>query len=116
MGVEMVQQNNRKQIIEWRRNKVQEYLVKGYNHHEIADTLKIPRTTISRDVGYLRQEAQIQLKTHIQDRLPEEYLNCMAGINRVLKLTLEIADKPTDDKTRLQALALANDCYSTKSI
>lgn len=38
----------------------------------------------------------------------------MAGINRVLRLTREIADKPTDDKTRLQALALANDCYKYK--
>ena len=110
----MSQKNNRQQRIEWRRNKVQELLIKGYNHYEIADTLKIPRTTVSRDVGYLRQKAQEQLKTHIQDRLPEEYQNCMAGINRVLKLTLEVADKPTDDKTRLQALALANDCYKYK--
>jgi hypothetical protein len=28
----------------------------------------------------------------------------MTGINRVLQLTWEIAEKPTEDKTRLQAL------------
>lgn len=27
--------------IEWRRNKVQELVVKGYNQYEIADTLRI---------------------------------------------------------------------------
>jgi hypothetical protein len=30
---------------------------------------------------------------------------CMSGINRVLELTWEIAEKPTDDKIRLQAFA-----------
>jgi hypothetical protein len=33
-----------------------------------------------------------------------------------LRLTLDIAEKPTttDDKTKLQALALANECYKAK--
>jgi hypothetical protein len=48
----------------------------------------------------------------------------MAGLKQVLKLSWDIADKSknynndngqtttmTDDKTRIQALALANDCY-----
>jgi hypothetical protein len=69
--------------------------------------------------------------------LPEEYENCMAGINQVLKMSWEIATKglgllsdssssnsnsnsdrtlssTIDDRTRLQALALANDCYKYK--
>jgi hypothetical protein len=40
----------------------------------------------------------------MQERLPQEYEKCMSGINRVLQLTWEIAEKPTEDKTRLQAL------------
>jgi hypothetical protein len=36
--------------IEWRRNKVQELVVKGYNQYEIGDTLKIGQPTISRDL------------------------------------------------------------------
>ena len=33
-----------------------------------------------------------------------------------MRLTLDIAEKPTttDDKTKLQALALANECYKAK--
>ena len=41
-----------KSQIEWRRNKVQELVVKGYNQYEIADTLKISQPTISRDLRF----------------------------------------------------------------
>ena len=76
---------------------------------------------------YLRNEAQENLKTHIQDKLPEEYQNCMTGINQVLKICWEIVNKSrninndngqtvtmTDNKTVLQALALINDCNKYK--
>jgi predicted transcriptional regulator len=111
-----INQNIRKESVEWRRSKVQELLVKGYNHYEIADTLHISRPTITKDMQYLRQQAQENLHKHIRERLPEEYQNCLTGINRILRLTLDIAEKPTttDDKTRLQALALANECYKSK--
>jgi hypothetical protein len=48
--------------------------------------------------------------------LPEEYQSCLTGINRILRLTPDIAEKPTttDDKTKLRALALANECYKAK--
>jgi hypothetical protein len=60
-----------------------------------------------------------------QETLPEEYQNCMTGINQVLKLCWEIVNKSRnmnndngnqtmtmiDNKTRLQALSLTNDCY-----
>ena len=118
-----------KSQIEWRRNKVQELVVKGYNQYEIADTLKISQPTISRDLDFLKQQAQENLKTHIQNKLPEEYQNCMVGINQVLKICWEIVNKSrnvnndngngqtvtmTDNKTVLQALALINDCNKYK--
>jgi hypothetical protein len=116
--------------IEWRRNKVQELVVKGYNQYEIADTLKISQPTISRDLDFLKQQAQENLKTHIQNKLPEEYQRCLTGMNQVLKLSWQIANnnngkhngqdhndsnsntRTTDDeRTRLQSLSLINDCY-----
>jgi hypothetical protein len=93
---------------------VRELLVKGYNHYEIANTLQIPRPTITKDIQHLRQQNRGNRQTHIQERLPQEYENCMAGINRVLQLTWEIAEKPTDDKTRLQAFAQLNEGYKFK--
>jgi IS30 family transposase len=104
-------QNNKK---EWRRSKVRELLVKGCNHYEIANTLQIPRPTITKDIQYLRQQDRENLQSHVQERLPQEYENCMTGINRVLQLTWEIAEKPTDDKTRLQAFAQLNEGYKFK--
>ena len=38
----------------------------------------------------------------------------MTGINRVLHSNWEIAEKPTDDKTRLQAFAQLNEGYKFK--
>ena len=35
----------------------------------------------------------------------------MTGINQVLQLTWEIAEKPTDDKPKLQAFAQLNEGY-----
>lgn len=112
-----------KQVM-WRRGKVHELLIMGHNQTQIATILKVSEGTISNDVSYLREKARDNLKTHLEERLPVEYENCMAGINQVLKMSWEIAMKgqnenhdpntKTDDKTRLQALALANDCYKYK--
>jgi predicted transcriptional regulator len=112
MGTEMNQQNNNK--IEWRRSKVRELLVKGFNHYEIANILHIPRPAITKDIQYLRQQDRENLQTHFQERLPQEYENYMAGINRVLQLTWKSAEKRIDDKTKLQALAQLNEGYKLK--
>jgi hypothetical protein len=70
------------------------------------------------------------LKSHIQRKLPEEFQRCLTGMNQVLKLSWQIANNNNnkqggsdhndnssntlttgDDRTRLQALSLINDCY-----
>jgi Zn-dependent M32 family carboxypeptidase len=115
-----------KQLL-WRRGKVSELLVKGHTQYEIASVLKVSQPTINNDVQFLRNQARTNLQTHLNDRLPGEFENCMSGINQVLKMCWEIATKSSDrnnsdkilsstidEKTRLQALALANDCYRYK--
>ena len=114
--------------IEWRRAKVLELSSQGHSQREIADTIHVGIGTINRDMGYLRNLAQENLKTHIQQKLPEEYQNCMTGITQVLKICWEIVNESrnvnndnsgqtvtmTDNKTVLQALALINDCNKYK--
>ena len=114
--------------IEWRRAKVLELSSQGHSQREIADTIHVGIGTINRDMAYLRNEAQENLKSHIQDKLPEEYQNCMTGLNQVLKICWEIVNKSRsvnndnsgqtvtmiDNKTVLQALALINDCNKYK--
>ena len=118
-----------KMQVQWRRAKVLELSSQGYTQLEISKSLQVDESVISRDRAYLRQGAQENLKTHIQDKLPEEYQNCMVGINQVLKICWEIVNKSRnvynengngqtmtviDNKTVLQALALINDCNKYK--
>ena len=113
--------------LEWRRSKVLELSSQGHSQPEIARILQISQPTVNRDIGHLRGQARQNLQKHIQDKLPEEYQNCMTGINQVLKICWEIVNKSTginndngqtvtmtDNKTVLQALALINDCNKYK--
>jgi hypothetical protein len=120
----------KQQLIEWRRSKVLEHHSQGYSMTEITNMLHVKNvSTISRDLEYLREKAQENLKNHIQQKLPEEFQRCITGMNQVLKLSWQIANNNNaeqnshdqnnnsdtvttgDDRTRLQALALINDCY-----
>jgi hypothetical protein len=126
----MGSKNNRKDdMIEWRRSKVLELSSQGHNQSEIAQIMQVGISTINRDAIFLRQQAQENLKIHVQQKLPEEYQRCLTGMNQVLKLSWQIANNNSpkqngqdlndnsntvitgDDRTRLQALSLINDCY-----
>ena len=48
--------------IEWRRAKVLELSSQGHTQREIADTIHVGIGTINRDMGYLRNEAQENLR------------------------------------------------------
>ena len=78
-------------------------------------------------MAFLREKAQDNLRTNIQDKLPEEYQNCMTGINQVSKVLGDCNKSRnvnnyddgqmismTDSKTVLQALALINECNKCK--
>jgi predicted transcriptional regulator len=114
--------------LEWRRSNVLELSSQGHSQPEKARILQISQPTVNRDISYLRGHARQNLQKHIQDKLPEEYQNCMTGINQVLKICWEIVTKSrnvnnddgnqtitmVDNKTTPQALALINDCNKYK--
>jgi hypothetical protein len=111
--------------VDWRRNKVLELSSQGYSQRDIASTLQVGLGTVNKDILFLRQMSRENLQHHIHERVPEEYQNCMTGINQVLKNCWEIVNKSrninnandgqtvtmTDNKIVLQALSLINDCY-----
>jgi len=78
---------------------------------EIASKLQIGKGTVTNDLLYLKKQVQENLQNHIQEALPHEYQKCMVGMERNLKHVLEIAETAADPKTKLQARAIANDCY-----
>lgn len=112
----------------WRRDKVQELLIKGYNQTRIAKELQVSTYAISNDVKQLNYQAKESMKEHLEHRLPLEFTHCIQGINEVLRMSFEIANSYSKDdnedhgrilstdenRTRLQALSLANDCYKYK--
>jgi archaellum component FlaC len=65
------------QQIEWRRNQVLELSSKGHSGTEIAKILQVDRSLVSRDMIFLRQKAQENLKSHmdkIQKSLQENVI------------------------------------------
>lgn len=99
--------NNNNRInydVEWRRDKVQELLSKGYKPMQISRMLQIPQPTISRDLAYLRQR-------RIYERLAEEYEECGDGIKTLLKEAWGLyqqmdINKEKDKYEKLHALML----------
>jgi NADH/NAD ratio-sensing transcriptional regulator Rex len=55
------------------------------NQSEIARILQVDRSTICRDVDYLRQQAKENITRYVDERLPEEYERCLVGLNSILK-------------------------------
>ena len=71
--------------VEWRRTKVLEMLSKGDSQSDIAKTLQVDLSVISRDVYFLMQQAKENIKQYIDERLPEEYEKCLVGLNSITK-------------------------------
>jgi ribosomal protein L25 (general stress protein Ctc) len=98
---------------EWRRSKVLELSSQGHSEREIASTLQMHPTTVHRDLAFLRRQAQENLTTHIQERLPEQYQKCINGLNQVLKIGWNIVNSESSSPAIwLQGLALINDSYN----
>ena len=106
--------NSKSQQLEWRRYQVLELSSKGYSQSEIARTLQIDRSIISRDCSYLREQSKQNIRKYIDERLPEEYEKCLVGISSILKEAWNTANSPEERKDKLHALSLAKDCYSMK--
>lgn len=106
--------NRNREQMEWRRNKVQELAVKGYRQTEIVQILQINKSTICKDVSFLKEHARNTIRNHIEDRLPYEYNKCLQGLEEIIKESWIIADKAEDTKEKLQSLALIKESYSTK--
>src|SRR5919205_1940532 len=79
------QDQEQQQMIQWRRDKVQELCSKGYSQREISQVLQVGLGTVNRDITYLRDQAKTNIKKYIDERLPEEYEKCLVGLNAITR-------------------------------
>jgi hypothetical protein len=103
-----------KMQVEWRRTKVLELLSKVDSQSDIAKTLQVDLSIISRDVYFLRQQAKHNIKRYIDERLPKEYEKCRVGLTAITKEAWDTAQNTEDKREKIQALSLAKECYSMK--
>jgi Trp operon repressor len=117
LSLDMEQQNQQQeqqQMIQWRRDKVQELCSKGYSQREISHALQVGLATVNRDISYLRNQAKTNIKRYIDETLPEEYEKCLVGLNAITREAWNTAHNPEYKREKIQALSLAKECYSMK--
>jgi DNA-binding Lrp family transcriptional regulator len=103
-----------KMQLKWRRRQILELSSKGQSQTEIARTLKISESTISRDLDYLREQSKTNIKKYIGEWLPEEYEKCLVGLTAILREAWTTSQQTEDRREKIQALSLAKECYSMK--
>jgi predicted transcriptional regulator len=107
----------KQQQLEWRRNKINELSVKGFSQADIARMLEIDKSAVSRDIEYLKQQANETIKNHIQNKLPYEYSKCISGLEEIIKeswIIVAHSEKIGNTKDKISSLALIKDTYNTK--
>jgi hypothetical protein len=63
---------------------------------------------------FLRHKAKENIKTYVDQRLPEEYEKCLVGMTAILREAWATSQQTEDKREKLQALSLAKECYSMK--
>jgi hypothetical protein len=107
-----VDQQPKKEQLEWRRARVLELSSQGRTEREIATILRVGAATIARDLSFLHKQARDNLKSHIHDQLPAQYFKCQSGPDQVLKIAWNmIITDSVNQSNKLQALTLISDCY-----
>jgi predicted transcriptional regulator len=100
--------------IDLRRDRVLELTSQGYSQRQIANILQVGHSTVGNDVTFLRQKAKENIKSYVDEKLPEEYEKCLIGITSILREAWNTSQQTEDKREKIQALSLAKECYSMK--
>jgi hypothetical protein len=107
--------------IDWRRNRLSDYLVRGMNLPEVSRVMNIPYDTLYKDQCFLRDQATENTKNHIAD-LPFNIKQATDGLNKLVSILYDIQDldvikaqgRQTSDHVRVAGLGLIKDCIKEK--
>ena len=104
----------RDNVIDIRRDRVLELTSQGHTQRQIANMLQVSNATVANDQIFLRNKAKENIKSYVDEKLPEEYEKCLVGITSILTEAWNTSNHSNDNKEKIQALSLAKECYSMK--
>jgi hypothetical protein len=82
-------------------------LVRGNTQWEIAESLDVSQSTVSRDIQWIRSVAKKELNDTLEKKLSEEYHKQLVGIDEVLRHAWDLAlSGEAAEKTRLERSSL----------
>lgn len=79
------------QQIDWRRNKLSDYLVMGKSLMETSRIMNIPYDTLYKDQRFLAEQARDNMRNHIID-LPFNIKQATDGLNKLISTLYDIQD------------------------
>ncbi|HZD35629.1 MAG TPA: hypothetical protein VE130_10525 [Nitrososphaeraceae archaeon] len=100
----------------WRRNKVLTLLTQGCSTYEIAEVLRISQATASRDVIFLRKQAEQELQLHVKS-LPHQFQMAYRGLSQILKYAWGLLMSESEgqrNNNKVAILSLITDVYSKR--
>ena len=102
----------KRDLILWRYDKEIELTSKGANQAEIAEILKLNKSTISKDFKKLRKRAAQGTKDYVEKVLSFEVQKTAVGINEAIRQAWTFAlDKGIEPGKRIQALSIIPDAH-----
>ena len=102
-----------RQKIKHRREDLLPLLARGLTESEIAKSLQISQSTVSRDIEVLK-EASRDYVNDIAKSFGYYYQECIEGINQVRRESWVMYLKENAPKIKLEALSLFKECNVSK--
>ena len=92
---------------------MRELLIRGYSQYEISNSLHISQPTISRDIGFIRnQNSSAAKRKNLAYRYYYEQRNRLDGVQELMKNLWLIIDNPKIEvKEQMKAMNLIMQCY-----
>ena len=98
--------------IEWRRDKVREYSIKGYTQRDIATELQVSLGLVEKDLKFLRENAKHNIEHYIDEYLPAEFQYCLDALNMIVKEMWTL--KTEDNRELMQSRTLIKECCAMR--
>jgi hypothetical protein len=108
---------NNRYVIRERREQVAILLSQSRTEVEIAKSLKVNQSTVSRDITAIKKESQQLLLNIAKETLPYEYGKSLLCMNRVIRECWSIFEDKSErwtNKDKLNALRLAKEATMSR--